>query len=84
MDPHGFFMHTKFKKLTPLIYVMSNYTFHPLQYGYRIAQDIIKVARESKFFNKEEIDMWVKDLETKDKASEYFFSGNINLIVAKK
>lgn len=81
---NGIFKHTKFKKFTPLVYVMSNYKFHPLQYGYRIAQDIIKVAKESKRFTKKEIDSWVKDLETKDKNSEYFFSGNINLIVAKK
>lgn len=81
---NGIFKHTKFKRFTPLVYVMSNYKFQPLQYGFRIAQDIIKIARESNKFSDKEIEKWVNDLEMKDKNSEYFFSGNINLVIAKK
>lgn len=81
---NGIFKKTKFKKFDPVVYVMSNYQYEPLQYGYRIAQDIIKVAKDSKKFSDKEISNWSKDLEDKSKIGEYYFSGNINIIIARK
>ncbi|MGB5052173.1 MAG: methyltransferase domain-containing protein [Caldilineaceae bacterium] len=80
----GIFSKTKFTTYTPLTYTMTNYRFGPREYGYRIAQDIIKIAKRSDNFSREELKVWFNDLKEKDRNSEYYYSSMINLIVAKK
>lgn len=81
---NGIFRRTKFKKFTPEVYIMVNDKFGQQDYGYRIAQDIIKVGRESGKFTDKELKMWVNDLKEKNKKGDYYYSSNINLIVVTK
>lgn len=81
---NGIFKKTKFTTYTSKIYVMANYRFGPREYGYRIAQDIVRVAKQSGNFSQKEIKSWIDDLKEKSRNSEYYYSSNINLIVAIK
>ena len=63
---------------------MVNDKFSQKDYGYRIAQDIIKIAKESGNFTNKELKMWASDLKEKHKNSDYYYSSNINLIIATK
>lgn len=80
----GIFKKTKFKKFLPKVYTMVNDKFSQKDYGYRIAQDIIKIAKESGNFTNKELKMWASDLKEKHKNSDYYYSSNINLIIATK
>lgn len=80
----GIFAKSKFKNIKSEIYIMQNNKYSPREYGYRIAQDIIRMAKKSKKFTNDELRSWVKDLKEKSKNSEYFYSSNVNIIVAKK
>ena len=81
---NGIFQKTKFTIFLPKTYIVVNDRFKEQDYGYRIAQDIIKVAKKSGKFTEKELQMWVNDLENKDKNFEYYYSNNINLIIATK
>lgn len=81
---NGLMQKTRFSTHTSKIYVMTNYQFKPREYGYRIAQDIIKIAKRSGNFSPQEIKKWVNDLKEKSNNSEYYYSSNINLAVATK
>lgn len=80
----GIFKKTKFKKYLPKVYTMVNDTFSQKDYGYRIAQDIIKIAKESGSFTDKELKIWVSDLKEKSKNFDYYYSSNINLVIATK
>jgi hypothetical protein len=80
----GIFKKTKFTKILPKTFTMVNDKFKQEDYGYRIAQDIISVSKKSGKFTNKEIKMWVDDLKDKDKNSDYYYSSNINLIIATK
>lgn len=80
----GIFKKTKFIKFLPKTFTMVNDKFKQEDYGYRIAQDIISVSKKSGKFTNKEIKMWVDDLKNKDKNLDYYYSSNINLIIATK
>lgn len=81
---NGLFKKTKFNRYCPEVYTLVNYEYSPKDYGYRIAKDITKVAKESKKFSLKEIQNWLNDLKKKDKKSDFYYSSIINIIVAKK
>jgi ubiquinone/menaquinone biosynthesis C-methylase UbiE len=80
----GIFARTKFTHFSAETYTVVNDRFGERDYGYRIAQDIIKVAKGSGQFTSKELKMWLADLKEKDRHSDYYYSGNINLIIATK
>lgn len=65
-------------------YVMNNTRFKQLEYGYSSAHNILDIAKKSKEFKLAELRKWLNDLEKKDRIREYFYSINVNIIVAKK
>lgn len=75
---------SKFKDIKSKVYVMSNTSYKPLEYGYRIAQDIINVAKKSKKFSRTELNEWLEDLKDKDKKGEFFYSSNTYIVIARK
>jgi len=74
----------KFKNVELKIYVMSNTKYKPFEYGYRIAQDIVDIAKKSKMFDAAELNTWLEDLKEKDNKGEFFYSSNIYMIIARK
>lgn len=78
------FHKTKFSKYASEVYVISNTRYVPLEYGYRIAQDIVNIAKKSGSFDEKELKQWINDLKRRDKGSAYFYSSIINIILAKK
>lgn len=78
------FHKTKFSKYSSEVYVMSNTRYVPLEYGYRIAQDIVNIARKSGSFDEKELTQWINDLKRRHKESAYFYSSIINIVIARK
>ncbi len=74
----------KFKNVELKVYVMSDTSYKPLEYGYRIAQDIVDIARKSKKFSTTELNAWLEDLKEKNKKGEFFYSSNTYIAIAQK
>lgn len=80
----GIFRKSKFNKIEVFLYVMTNTEFKPLNYGFDMAQSISAIGLKSGKFKKAETEKWINDLRLLHKMKEYFYSININIVVAKK
>jgi ubiquinone/menaquinone biosynthesis C-methylase UbiE len=80
----GIFHKTKFKNFEPDTYCMTNVEFNPRKYGFGVAKSIADIGLKLGRFKKIEIKKWLADLKKLNRKKEYFFSININMIVAKK
>lgn len=80
----GLMSHSKFENINSEVYIVSNTSYEPYEYGFRIAEDIANIAIRSGLFTESEVKIWLEDLEQKHKQKEYFYSSNINIMIAYK
>lgn len=81
---NGIFARTRFKKhYGAEVHLTVDYDFSRTSYAYRMALDIMGVARDRGLAEKD-LQAWYKDLRLKNRKHEFYYANLTNIVIARK
>lgn len=82
----GLFQETKlFNNAKEIVYVLTNNKYEPEFYGYQRSIDMYITTKNKDYsISKNDVDIFIKDLEIQEKLGRYFYSVNRYIYIAQK